>query len=583
MKSPFKFLDAYTFSDKDEFFGRYEEEEMLYQQLRVSSVILLYGLSGTGKTSLVQSGLSKYFDGPDWYPFFIRKEDDINKSLENTLKKAINFSIKYNNIDELIDLIFFEYSRPIYLIFDQFEEVFTLSESYEKSELEISNLLININSFLQRNIPCKVIFIIREEFIGQLYKYEDYLPILFDFRVRVEPMNSSKIKDVIEKSFKLFNIESVNQPKIVENLLKGNATSQLAFLQVYLDKLWKSAYKKYYKNIEWERESPSVNITNEIITEVGDVNKVLENFLDEQKNKIVKEFNIKIEEIDSLLGDFVTDEGTKRPIEKKSTFNHPENLIIEKFISLKLIREDDRFYELSHDALAGIILGMQTQEQKLVKRITRSVCDDFESYKQGNSSDEWLLTNAKIIQFDTYKEQIENELEDTLKLRIRDFITASKIKVEAERRDLEDKNRLLMKQQLDLERQNSELKSNEIELDQKNKELESSQNVLTKTNRTLKKTNNQQKLALTAIGILLAGLIGFIIWGYNSYKENKINLNKYRHEKANQLKNAAKDYAQTKSNQGYKDALEVLSEADTLIDDPEIKRMILEYSKKIKR
>ena len=49
MKSPFKFLDAYTIEDKDVFFGREKETEALYEMVFETKMLLLYGMSGTGK------------------------------------------------------------------------------------------------------------------------------------------------------------------------------------------------------------------------------------------------------------------------------------------------------------------------------------------------------------------------------------------------------------------------------------------------------------------------------------------------------------------------------------------------------
>ena len=56
-KNPIKFLDAYTKEDRDIFFGRDKDTDRLYDTVKRSRVVLLYGLSGTGKTSLVHCGL----------------------------------------------------------------------------------------------------------------------------------------------------------------------------------------------------------------------------------------------------------------------------------------------------------------------------------------------------------------------------------------------------------------------------------------------------------------------------------------------------------------------------------------------
>jgi putative ribosome biogenesis GTPase RsgA len=51
-KSPFKFLDSYSKEDRNIFFGRDNEIEELYSRVFQSRVLVVYGISGTGKSSL---------------------------------------------------------------------------------------------------------------------------------------------------------------------------------------------------------------------------------------------------------------------------------------------------------------------------------------------------------------------------------------------------------------------------------------------------------------------------------------------------------------------------------------------------
>ncbi|MGD0756465.1 MAG: ATP-binding protein [Bacteroidales bacterium] len=53
LKSPFKFLDSYTKDDREIFFGRDREIEELYQRVFDSKLLLVYGVSGTGKSCLL--------------------------------------------------------------------------------------------------------------------------------------------------------------------------------------------------------------------------------------------------------------------------------------------------------------------------------------------------------------------------------------------------------------------------------------------------------------------------------------------------------------------------------------------------
>ena len=79
MTSPFKFLDAYEQRDKPVFFGRDAEIEQLYRLVFETNLVLVYGQSGTGKTSLIQCGLANRFAETDWFQLFVRRTDNINQ------------------------------------------------------------------------------------------------------------------------------------------------------------------------------------------------------------------------------------------------------------------------------------------------------------------------------------------------------------------------------------------------------------------------------------------------------------------------------------------------------------------------
>src|SRR5664279_4912444 len=87
-KYPFKFLDSYNREDRGIFFGRDEEINALYEMVFQSSVILIYGASGTGKTSLINCGLAGKFQPHDWLALMIRRGNNINESLEKALNEA---------------------------------------------------------------------------------------------------------------------------------------------------------------------------------------------------------------------------------------------------------------------------------------------------------------------------------------------------------------------------------------------------------------------------------------------------------------------------------------------------------------
>src|SRR5512136_434391 len=88
MKSPFKFLDSYTREDRDIFFGRDREIEELYHRVFESRLMLVYGVSGTGKSSLIHCGLANKFQETDWLPLVIRRGRNITESMAAGIKAA---------------------------------------------------------------------------------------------------------------------------------------------------------------------------------------------------------------------------------------------------------------------------------------------------------------------------------------------------------------------------------------------------------------------------------------------------------------------------------------------------------------
>ena len=90
-KSPFKFLDSYSAEDSDIFFGREREVEEVYDKVFQSKLLLLYGASGTGKSSIINCGLANKFDDSDWFPIRIRRGGNIRRSLFNQIDKEGNY------------------------------------------------------------------------------------------------------------------------------------------------------------------------------------------------------------------------------------------------------------------------------------------------------------------------------------------------------------------------------------------------------------------------------------------------------------------------------------------------------------
>lgn len=240
-KSPFKFLDPYTLEDRERFFGRDKEISELYELAFDTNLILVYGPSGAGKTSLVQCGLANRFSGTDWFDLHVRRRDNINTALKSEVEKSALTPIREGmSPAETVQSLYLDFFKPIYLIFDQFEELYILG-----SESERNTFFQSIKNILSLDFPRKIIIIMREEYIAQLYDFEKILPQIFDHRLRVEPMSATNVEKVIRGSLAQFNIEMENPEetiqRIIQNISQGKSRVQLSYLQIYLDRLYKEA------------------------------------------------------------------------------------------------------------------------------------------------------------------------------------------------------------------------------------------------------------------------------------------------------------------------------------------------------
>src|SRR5436309_979638 len=85
---PFRYLDRFTASDAEIFFGRNREIRELYQRLTDPAscpIVLLYGQSGVGKSSFLDAGLLPRLE---WYHEVRYVRRDASRSLAATLLAA---------------------------------------------------------------------------------------------------------------------------------------------------------------------------------------------------------------------------------------------------------------------------------------------------------------------------------------------------------------------------------------------------------------------------------------------------------------------------------------------------------------
>jgi AAA ATPase domain len=405
---PFKFLDAYTRDDSPFFFGRNDEIEALYEMVFQTDLILVYGASGTGKSSLIQCGLASKFQSHDWLALNIRRGKDLNQSFDQALQAAggdmpNDGATNSDDLDWLNDdwaggdtaaavaksisplarrfkAIYLRHFKPIYLIFDQFEELYILGSRAEQAQFTET-----VRDILRVEQPVKIILSIREEYLGHLYDFERAVPELLRKKLRVEPMNLEKVKTVIQSVGSAPNsnvrLEAGQEAALAEGIfdkIRGEDKTlhiPLPYLQVFLDKLYLLCTRD-------ESRQTEATFTRAALARMGDLGDVLRNFLDEQVQAISLEQKQPEASLWQALSPFVTLDGTKEPLSEAQLADRlptmpPEaiRLLLQAFVKSRILRfsESAQLYEIAHDALAKQIHAKRSDEEIAILEVQRLV------------------------------------------------------------------------------------------------------------------------------------------------------------------------------------------------------------------
>lgn len=339
IRSPFKFLDPYNKEDYHLFFGREKETAQLYEQVQSAKLLLIYGASGTGKTSIINCGLANKFGDTDWNPLYIRRGQNLTARIMEKIRDQLaakNKKLREGaDISEGVEQLFWTRYIPVYLIFDQFEELFIQGDP----ETEQKPFFNQLNQLLRAETFCRVILIIREEYLAWLSDFESVVPELFDNRLRIEKMNERRLRQVIEgtlraEDFNLGLVEpNLTAGMIIQNIRNERREVDLTELQVYLDHLYRLAKEQDGQKI----------FDPQLIREAGEMKNVLTIFLEEHLE--IMEMNLKkdfhIEDAHGIpleiLFTLVTNDMTKRAMDHEEILQQLSHLPPERRVSMEVL------------------------------------------------------------------------------------------------------------------------------------------------------------------------------------------------------------------------------------------------------
>lgn len=238
--NPWLGLASYEYEDAYRFFGREKELEKLKDCVSNNLITTIYGISGSGKTSLINAGMCPQIEKENFLPVRIRLEHGSTKTYSQQIIKAVSDAMTRVNgeievVDQLVTPELVPEKEKLWLFFyastfwsatnhhiypvvfiDQFEEIFTKNDDdeivkdffesisalqYENPPAGITKILENGERHTSLNITqdFRVVLIMREDFLARLEDYAYDSPALRKNRVGIKRMNGNQALEVITR------------------------------------------------------------------------------------------------------------------------------------------------------------------------------------------------------------------------------------------------------------------------------------------------------------------------------------------------------------------------------------------------
>ena len=366
---PYKFLHYYTREDRAIFFGREADCERLHARLLSSSILVLFGKSGVGKTSLLRAGLLSRFQAPQDLVVTQRMLSEPVTCLRSLLSKILGLSVQDESLASLLVRAEQCVGGSVVLVLDQFEEFFLRCSPFQRAQFgrELAEVL---RLDLRRT---HLVLSLREDFLAQMAELEEFVPSILQQRFRVTSLDRAQALEAILKPAQLFHLEI--EPEVVDELMRllDRGGIEPPQLQIILDRL--------YDHRQGQR------IGMEVYRTLGGAERILRDYFEDT---LRHSLGPERQRARQLLKAMVTAQKTKLAVtleELDVRLGWPrENVmaVLKLLVESRLVRsweEQERgCYELAHDFLTQEIAAWETPEEVAAKHAQAVLSNESRNY-----------------------------------------------------------------------------------------------------------------------------------------------------------------------------------------------------------
>jgi YD repeat-containing protein len=385
-ENPWPGLASYTEQQHELFFGRESETEELLRLIQRETLTVLFGRSGSGKSSLLHAGVFPRLRSGMYFPVLLRLNfadpnvDPVEQVKAITLATAQKGGFDVDSrLKQDLTLTLWEFFHgtdfwgprndrltPL-LIFDQFEEAFTIG----KDQRQASAFLGQLADLAENRVPLvveqrvtqanervaidagdptyKIVLSLREDFVSRLDQLRPILPAIMRNRMGLLPLDGTRALQVIVNSGKPWVSEAVAQD-IVAALAgeTGAAQGVVALAEIEPAYLSVMCHELFRRMVELGHEA----ITSELVAK--ERGEILEAMYERSFEGLAEPVRLFVE--DRLL----TPSGFRGTLRLSEALAEGVSLgDLETLVDRRLLRFEDhlgtRHVELSHDLLTSVV------------------------------------------------------------------------------------------------------------------------------------------------------------------------------------------------------------------------------------
>jgi len=393
-------MEFFSQSLAEFFFGRNKEIDELKMQIFRENFSLLIGVSGMGKTSLLNAGIIPEMEKIGWLTCLTRPLDspleNLKKSIWNQFMSGI--APTQFGLDDVIRAILdVNREKKVLIIIDQFDDILNYSKPGEiEGIVSALNLL-----FTLKELRLHILISYRgdvESEIGVIWQKisgaADGLP-----RYYLRPLDKSDAAVILQDTFVNLGVSlkpiALNQIILddieVESKKNGHLGIFPPFIQMVISTVFENIANGVFSLEKYQELSASQGI--------------ISGFLYNQLEYLGADKETGIRYLISLVNNYGAKiQKTLEEISFESEIQMSDiQSITNKLLDLRLIRVLDNSYEITHDLLAATILaGLMTDEEKDARRFKFLL----ESKAQAYMSTKSTLSFSEFMMVYKYREKI---------------------------------------------------------------------------------------------------------------------------------------------------------------------------------